>query len=126
MSDWVKILEMLSNLGILPLVLLLSAMPLGLLLFFLFLRLYLFRGLGGYTKNLGERWLKDHEKRTQTETKLEERLADIAEQLKSLASGLTKGQDTMQSTVKSFEGIQRETLEVSRSILRHLPKRKED
>ena len=82
--QWIEIVKFLNDLGILPLVLLLFAFPLGVLLSLVLLRRILFKSFS--FMDAWKAWLADHHARTEIEVKLEERIRELVEEVKHLVA----------------------------------------
>ena len=82
--QWIEIVKFLNDLGILPLVLLLFAFPLGVLLSLVLLRRLLFKNFS--FMQAWQAWLADHHARTEIEVKLEERIRELVEEVKHLVA----------------------------------------
>jgi hypothetical protein len=87
MKTWIDLIKFLNDMGVLPLVLLLIAIPGGFLGSLLVAKRYLLKGVGPVIKSGFDTWLLDQRERTKTEVKLEERISDLTEQLKQLVAG---------------------------------------
>lgn len=82
MQGWTDTIKFLNDIGLLPLVLLLLAIPVGMLLVLIIMKRYLF---GKFSVTAAwEGWLADQKARTQIEVKLEERLDELVEQIKQI------------------------------------------
>lgn len=82
--QWIEIVKFLNDLGILPLVLLLFAFPLGVLLSLVLLRRILFKSFS--FMDAWKAWLADNHARTEIEVKLEERIRELVEEVKHLVA----------------------------------------
>ena len=80
--QWVEIVKFLNDIGVLPLVLLLFAFPIGLLASLVLLRRILFKSFS--FMDAWKAWLADHHARTEIEIKLEARITDLVEEVKRL------------------------------------------
>ena len=82
--QWVDIVKFLNDIGVLPLVLLLFAFPIGLLASLVLLRRILFKSFS--FMDAWKAWLADHHARTEIEVKLEERIRELVEEVKHLVA----------------------------------------
>lgn len=82
--QWIEFITFLRDIGVLPLVLLLFAFPIGILVSLVLIRRLLFRNFS--FMNAWKAWLADHRARTEIEVKLEERIRDLVEQVKNLVT----------------------------------------
>lgn len=82
--QWVEIVKFLNDIGVLPLVLLLFAFPIGLLASLVLLRRILFKSFS--FMDAWKAWLADHHARTEIEVKLEERIRELVEEVKHLVA----------------------------------------
>lgn len=122
----IDILKFFHELGILPLVILMFAIPGGLLGSVWIAKRFLFKGIGSFAKDSLQNWLKDYEERTKVDVRIEERLADLTEQFKTIAEGLWDNRRLLDNKLQSFEKLQQENLEITQKIFRFIPKRRED
>lgn len=85
MQNWTETVKFLNEIGLLPLLLLLLAIPGGLVLSLVAMKYLLFKRFS--LKEAFDGWLTDQKQRTQIEVKLEERISDLTEQLKQIVAG---------------------------------------
>lgn len=126
MQEFVEVLQILRDLGILPIVTLLFALPGGILLTIVIAKRYIFKGSGKFIIELFQLWHRDSQERTQVEVKLEERLADLAEEFKGIGEGLFENRRFLDDRITNFERRQEKMLEILDRIFRFIPKRRED
>lgn len=108
--QWVEIVKFLNDIGVLPLVLLLFAFPIGSLASLVLIRRLLFKIS---FMDAWKAWLADHRARTEIEIKLEERIRDLVEQVKNLV--------TVNTDNRSYiEQVLNQTRSEHDLILRHL------
>lgn len=81
---WIELVKFLDDIGLLPLVLLLFAFPIGLLASLVLLRRILFKSFS--FMDAWKAWLADHHARTEIEVKLEERIRELVEEVKHLVA----------------------------------------
>ena len=82
--SWTETVKFLNDMGILPLVLLLFAFPIGFLASLVLMRRLLFKNFSFMAA--WNAWLADHRARTEIEIKLEERIRDLVEEVKRMVS----------------------------------------
>lgn len=82
--QWTEVVKFLNDIGVLPLVLLLFAFPIGLLASLVLLRRLLFKNFS--FMQAWQAWLSDHRARTEIEVKLEERIRDLVQGVEHLVS----------------------------------------
>lgn len=109
--QWTEIVKFLNDIGVLPLVLLLFAFPIGLLVTLVLMRRLLFKNFSFMTA--WNAWLSDHRARTEIEVKLEERIRDLVEEVKNLVGC---GLDTR----RYFEQVYLQTKADHDVMIRHL------
>ena len=80
--NWTDTIKFLNDMGVLPLVILLFAFPLGSLLTLALIRRLLLKDFS--FKDAWKAWLADHHARTEIEIKLEARITDLVEEVKRL------------------------------------------
>lgn len=111
MVQWTEMVKFLNDIGVLPLVLLLFAFPIGLMASLVLLRRLLFKSFS--FMDAWKAWLADHRARTEVEIKLEERIRDLVEQVKNLV--------IVNSDNRSYiESILNQTRSEHELIIRHL------
>lgn len=126
METWFQVVEFLQKMGILPIVVLLLAIPGGLLLTLIGAKRFLFGGVGSIVKEAFLTYIADQKERTRIEVKLEERLSDLTEQLKQLVSSNWDNRryiDTVMDTVKQDH---KEILQKLDLLMQIVPKRRND
>lgn len=126
MQEFVNVLKLLKELGILPIITLLFAFPGGVLLSLIITKQYIFKGSGTLIIEFSKSWLEEQKARTAIETKLEERLADLTEKFKAVGEGLFENRRFLDDRMTNFERRQEKMLETLDRIFRFIPKRRED
>lgn len=126
MNTWFEIIDFLQKMGILPIVVLLLAIPGGLLLSLIGAKRFLFAGAGDLVKSSFLTWLNEQKERTKIETKLEERLADLTEQLKQLVSGQWDNRRYIDTVMDEVKAEHKEIITKLDQIITIIPKRKNE
>lgn len=85
MQSWYETIKFLNEMGLLPLLLLLLAIPGGLVLSLMAIKRLLFKNFS--VVNAWDSWLADQRARTQVETDIKNKLAEFTDQIKQLVAG---------------------------------------
>lgn len=126
METWIQITKLLQELGILPIIVLLFAIPGGLLLSLIGAKRFLFGGVGVMFHDGFQTWISDQKERTRVEVKLEGRLSDLTEQLKQLVSSDWDNRRYLDVVLGEVQHEHKEILAKLDQAILLLPRRKSD
>lgn len=113
--------------GILPIVVLLLAIPGGLLLTLIGARRFLFRnGMSTFVKEGFTSWLTDQKERTQAEVKLEQRLSTLTEQLTLIIAANLDTRRYIDTVLDEMRTEHKTIMAKLDTLIDFLPRRKND
>ena len=126
MKTWFDIIDFLNKMGILPIIVLLLAIPGGFLLTLVGAKKFLFTNLSGTISTAFMTWIGEQKERTKVEVKLEERLSDLTEQLKQLVAGQWDNRRYIDVIMDEVKDEHKQIINRLDDILQIMPKRKSD
>jgi hypothetical protein len=124
MQNWTETIKFLNEIGLLPLLLLLLAIPGGLVLSLMAVKYILFRKFS--IADAWNGWMADQKARTQIEVKLEERISDLTDQLKQIVAGNWDLRRYFDDRISKFEDEHKVMTQHLENLLLLAKKRKSD